>query len=408
MGNDLGMQYIMDGNGNYYTVNGSGQLVVAKDRDEAGVFTFFEANQRIGGGKKAKFYHTIPVDTLEDMEREMLEGASSINVFHVVNNIQQEEALSETTEEVLSKPMEEAPVENEKYISYEYDIEHVDWVEFTNYYIYLMSAVKEYQERLAGRHSDVEKEICDLLHYVELYDLDDGEALRAVDLLKDARQRRRDIKDEMTRTEFFQKNIGTSAILAKAKGYLTELKKLDTRKYHPRQLPELFSGMEDRITDRNRYRENRDVYLQELTGYEDDYQEKMERQQMSFSKTIYDKKDNDWLGFVKQQLEFYQNAGQYMMNLEIRLDAIDSEIEKIMEQIEDANYNVTQGYKVFKDLKILRIERKEKERELQILRTMTEYFDCNSMADTYAYIVDEIGKITGCETEENILPGMAM
>lgn len=408
MGNDLGMQYIMDGNGNYYTVNGSGQLVVAKDRDEAGVFTFFEANQRIGGGKKAKFYHTIPVDTLEDMEREMLEGASSINVFHVVNNIQQEEALSETTEEVLSKPMEEAPVENEKYISYEYDIEHVDWVEFTNYYIYLMSAVKEYQERLAGRHSDVEKEICDLLHYVELYDLDDGEALRAVDLLKDARQRRRDIKDEMTRTEFFQKNIGTSAILAKAKGYLTELKKLDTRKYHPRQLPELFSGMEDRITDRNRYRENRDVYLQELTGYEDDYQEKMERQQMSFSKTIYDKKDNDWLGFVKQQLEFYQNAGQYMMNLEIRLDAIDSEIEKIMEQIEDANYNVTQGYKVFKDLKILRIERKEKERELQILRTMTEYFDCNSMADTYAYIADEIGKITGCETEENILPGMAM
>lgn len=408
MGNDLGMQYIMDGNGNYYTVNGSGQLVVAKDRDEAGVFTFFEANQRIGGGKKAKFYHTIPVDTLEDMEREMLEGASSVNVFHVVNNIQQEEALSETTEEVLSKPMEEAPVENEKYISYEYDIEHVDWVEFTNYYIYLMSAVKEYQERLAGRHSDVEKEICDLLHYVELYDLDDGEALRAVDLLKDARQRRRDIKDEMTRTEFFQKNIGTSAILAKAKGYLTELKKLDTRKYHPRQLPELFSGMEDRITDRNRYRENRDVYLQELTGYEDDYQEKMERQQMSFSKTIYDKKDNDWLGFVKQQLEFYQNAGQYMMNLEIRLDAIDSEIEKIMEQIEDANYNVTQGYKVFKDLKILRIERKEKERELQILRTMTEYFDCNSMADTYAYIVDEIGKITGCETEENILPGMAM
>lgn len=361
MGNNLGMQYIMDGNGIYYTVNGSGQLVVAKDRDEAGVFTFFEANQRIDGGKKAKFYHTIPVDTLEDMEREMLEGASSANVFHVVNNIQQEEALSETTEEVLSKPMEEAPVENEKYISYEYDIEHVDWVEFTNYYIYLMSAVKEYQERLAGRHSDVEKEICDLLHYVELYDLDDGEALRAVDLLKDARQ-----------------------------------------------LPELFSGMEDRITDRSRYRQNRDVYIQRLIGYEDDYQEKMERQQMSFSKTIYDKKDNDWLGFVKQQLEFYQNAGQYMMNLEIRLDAIDGEIEEIMEQIEDANYNVTQGYKVFKDLKILRIERKEKERELQILRTMTEYFDCNSMADTYAYIVDEIGKITGCETEENILPGMVM
>ena len=56
MGNDLGMQYIVDGNGNYYTVNGNDQLVVARDKDEAGVFTFFEANQRIGGGKRAYFY----------------------------------------------------------------------------------------------------------------------------------------------------------------------------------------------------------------------------------------------------------------------------------------------------------------------------------------------------------------
>jgi hypothetical protein len=70
MGNDLGMQYIMDGNGNYYTVNGKDQLVVAKDKDEASVFTFVEANQRIGGGKKAKFYHTIPVDEQERLEPE--------------------------------------------------------------------------------------------------------------------------------------------------------------------------------------------------------------------------------------------------------------------------------------------------------------------------------------------------
>lgn len=33
MGNDLGMQYIMDGNGNYYTVNGNDQLVVARCKE---------------------------------------------------------------------------------------------------------------------------------------------------------------------------------------------------------------------------------------------------------------------------------------------------------------------------------------------------------------------------------------
>lgn len=35
MGYDLGMQYIKDGNGNYYKVNRNDQLVAARDRDEA-------------------------------------------------------------------------------------------------------------------------------------------------------------------------------------------------------------------------------------------------------------------------------------------------------------------------------------------------------------------------------------
>lgn len=77
MGNDFGMQYIMDGNGNYYTVNGNDQLVVARDKDEASVFSFFEANQRISGGKRAKFYVTIPVDELEEIEN----GAGDILLF---------------------------------------------------------------------------------------------------------------------------------------------------------------------------------------------------------------------------------------------------------------------------------------------------------------------------------------
>ena len=53
-----------------------------------------------------------------------------------------------------------------------------------------------------------------------------------------------------------------------------------------------------------------------------------------------------------------------------------------------------QGYKVCKELKDLRNERKAKAQELEVLRTMTECFDINSMADALAYNVDEIERIT--------------
>ena len=83
-----------------------------------------------------------------------------------------------------------------------------------------------------------------------------------------------------------------------------------------------------------------------------------------------------------------------MINLQIEIGAIDTAIEELMEKIEDANYNVAQGYKVFKELKGLRNERKAKAQELEVLRTMTECFDINSMADAFAYNVDEIERIT--------------
>ena len=68
MRNSYGMQFIMDGSGNYYRTNEADQLVVAANREEASVFTLFDANQRIGGGKKATFYFTIPVEDNTDGE----------------------------------------------------------------------------------------------------------------------------------------------------------------------------------------------------------------------------------------------------------------------------------------------------------------------------------------------------
>jgi predicted RNase H-like nuclease (RuvC/YqgF family) len=127
-----------------------------------------------------------------------------------------------------------------------------------------------------------------------------------------------------------------------------------------------------------------------------------EEQEMSFVETVFDNRENDWLGFAKQQMEFYQNAGQYMVNLQIEIQTFDEKIEDLMEKIENANYNVTQGYKVFKELKDLRNGRKAKTQELNVLRIMTECFDVNSMADALSYNLDEIEKITAGAVEEEM------
>jgi hypothetical protein len=395
----------MDGNGNYYTVNGKDQLVVAKDKDEASVFTFVEANQRIGGGKKAKFYHTIPVDEQERLEPEFSvqcaenDGESITEdstedhvIFHIVDKIgigqpQQDETESSRASDICQ------PI-------FEYNIEQVNWKEFVYYYIYLSTGTKKYQERLAKQHSDVEKGICDLLHYVELYDLTDEEGLRAMDMLKDARQRRRDIKDELSTIEFFQKMVGTGTNVSKARRFLEEIKKLDKRRYSPRKLKDLFEGMENKKTDRALYRQNREMMN---NVWEEDVDHiDVEEQQMDFCETVFDNQENDWLGFARQQMEFYQNVGQYMVNLQTTIDTINEEIESVMKKIEKANYNVTQGYKVFKELKDLRNEQKEKAHELAVLRIMTERFDIEAMEDAFADEVEAIEKLTDCTVTEEI------
>ena len=62
---------------------------------------------------------------------------------------------------------------------------------------------------------------------------------------------------------------------------------------------------------------------------------------------------------------------------------------------EDANCNVTQGYKIFKRLKELRLEKKAKNRELNCLYALTDYIDCQSLADVCEDNLAEVERITG-------------
>lgn len=96
-----------------------------------------------------------------------------------------------------------------------------------------------------------------------------------------------------------------------------------------------------------------------------------------------------------------KHAEQYITNIQLDIDEIDDEIEEILLQTEDANYNVAQGYKVFKRLKELRIERKEKEKELDCLYALTDTIDCFSLADVCEESLAEIEEIMEVQSSNN-------
>lgn len=359
-----GMQFIMDGNGNYYKTNEKNQLVVASDKEEASLFTLYDANQKIGGGKKAAFYFTIPANGI-------------------------------TKEKEDNKILEEDEEENLE--SKQTDIRRFDWVEYLEQFCEITSMITARCNELTNELSEVDQKICDVLHLVELYELTTEEEIKVAEMLKELRQRRRDIKDEAQCLECVKKSIGNSGNIAEAKTIIKQMKKMEHRIYRPRRLSDLFENMEGREINRGLYREyikkadDKDMLLEVMEKQE------TEENEIEYIKeeTVYDVKENDWNALVVEQMVFLQNIPQYMINLEIDIDFIDQKLEASLMQIEDANYNVTQGYKAFKELKDLRNLRKSKQKELNALRIITDGINLEALAEVFQDRVAEVEKIYG-------------
>ena len=361
------MQFIMDGNGNYYKTNENNQLVVASDRDEASLFTLYDANQKIGGGKKAAFYFTIPANEI------------------ISKNKKEENKKLEEDEEIN--------LDNQKS-----NIKKFDWVEYLEQFCEITSLITERCNELTNELSEVDQEICDVLHLIELYELTAEEEIKVAEMLKELRQRRRDIKDEAQCLECVKKSIGNSGNIAEAKTLIKQMKRMEHRVYRPRRLSDLFENMEGREINRGLYREyikkvdDKEMLLEVIEGPEMEEENEIEYVKQE---TVYDVKENDWYALAMEQLVFLQNIPQYMINLEIDIDFIDQKLEDTLIQIEDANYNVTQGYKAFKELKDLRNLRKNKQKELDALRIITDGLNMEALADVFQNRVEEVEKIFG-------------
>ncbi len=367
------LYYIMDYSGNYYRTNERNDLVVVKNANEASVFSFIEANKRINSGHKNKFYFMTPVEEaqgkyLSDEEDEAAMNPVSGNLADVIISVANEvKSTVESVEDI-------SPV-------LEYDLSQIDWKEYLTHFTYVIEALAGYRESLIKAESDADLKICDILHYIELCDTSDEEAVGLVDLLKECREHRREVKDEIIRLDAFQRTVGTSANVAKAKEAIKSIKGLETRRYTPRKLSELF---ENRVVQMPTSGEkpHKEMDLDKGMMFENGIEWKeIEDMDLVRRDTVFDGRDNDWMAFAMQQAEFYRNANQYIVNIKVDIEEIEQEIADLMDEIDSSNCNVTQGYKLFKRLKELRIQRKEKEQELQCLYIMTERFDMNAMAD---------------------------
>ena len=387
MGTDS-LYYIMDYSGHYYRTNKADQLVAVAGEQDATVFTFAQANSRICVGKKAAFYCMVPIEeNVEDMSREVSGSDEISDNFSALPVEEQEENNDEYVSTIKELTYDEVMEPIEKNVA-SYDLSEMDWAEYLTHFTYMVEGLKDYRDELSKKHSDIEQKICDILHYIELCETDDNEATDLIELLRVCRENRRDIKDELQRIEYFQNSFGTNTNVTKAKQALKSIKGLEKRKYKPRKYEELFENciLKDRRLQKDDIHgtvhissDTKQRYSIEPTFDEKDGEVTMVEER---SYTPLDEKENDWVSFARQQAEFYRNAGQYIINLQIDIKELDTEIENILLEIEDANCNVTQGYKVFKRLKELRLEKKAKIKELNCLYALTDYIDCESMADT--------------------------
>lgn len=202
------MYNIVDMQGNYYKIGATGNLVVAKNSDEADLFTLREANDRIGGGKKARFYTTVEADMQSVTEPEPTYSAPEFDG--------------------VEKPTMFDSLDN-------------DWETMLSKLCYMSSHIQEYQENLNTMLSDVDKEVCDLLHFLEFNELDDIEMLRASKMLQDARRRRREIKDEMEKTALMRATFLDKEFGVKVHQSLEQMEHMKYRHYTPRKLTGLFN-----------------------------------------------------------------------------------------------------------------------------------------------------------------------
>jgi len=138
--------------------------------------------------------------------------------------------------------------------------------------------------------------------------------------------------------------------------------------------------------------QNNASYEQEMLNFD----EEVENVDLVKRDTAFDNSHCDWIQLAREQMTFFADIKQYMVNLELVKRNLDNEIEDILDYIESTNYNVAQGYKIYRMLRERRKQRKDVLQELSQLQALTEAFECEQMRKAYQ---SALSKMQIVETE---------
>lgn len=106
----------------------------------------------------------------------------------------------------------------------------------------LTHEIKERRTELNHRLSMVDKEICDIRHYIEFYTFNASKGYKLCKMLKDKLIERREIKDELEVINRISLMPVGTICNGKGKGIIENLQ---DKQYTPRVLSELFEDKED-------------------------------------------------------------------------------------------------------------------------------------------------------------------
>lgn len=208
--------YIVDTEGHYYKINEKGSFVVASGTEDATTFSLRDVNLRIGTGRKVRFYNVL-------------------EAYEIEQQVEEEPVYDEPNYDSVEKPTM-------------FDSLHNNWEDMLSNLCYMSDHMDEYQSNLNDMLSDVDKEICDIMHYLEFNELNDSDMIKTSKMLQERRRHSREIRDEMEKTALIKSTFLDSTFKIKIQQSLEFMEKMKTRQYTPRKLNELFQTQVSQAT----------------------------------------------------------------------------------------------------------------------------------------------------------------
>ena len=200
--------YSITDNERYISINSHKEQVIVTDKNQAHVFKTFDAARHC----------------LDNMRR-------TIKIFHwTVQPIKLEvEINDDIVQDKIKQPIHNKSDTKDKAFDWEKQIN--DMIEF-------QVKLKQYTTQMGEKQKDIEKEICDIYHYIEFFSLNAAQGYNMYRMLKERLIERRKIKDELVKIEIVLDSSPDDVVGGRLKARFDGL---DNRQYEHRVLKELFN-----------------------------------------------------------------------------------------------------------------------------------------------------------------------